>query len=53
MKVRVGVAMGLQGCKIVDELEFDDGITDEELESEVREWALEKVEWWHERITSA
>lgn len=50
MMVRAVVAMGLQGCKIEDEIDIEDGSTEEEIETEVRNWALEKVEWWHEII---
>lgn len=50
MMIKVGVSMGLQGCKVEAEIEVA-GETDEEIEGEVREWALEHVDWWYEAIT--
>lgn len=36
------------------EMEFDDDVTDErideELDHDAKEWALERIEYWHERI---
>ncbi len=40
---------GLAGCVIRDAIEVEDGGTDAEIEAEVREWALERVEWSWER----
>lgn len=49
MTVKAGVSLGLQGCKIEDDLEIEDGSTEQEIEEFVREWALQHVEWWHEK----
>lgn len=45
-RIEVGVAMGLQGCRIEDSIEVEDDATDSEIEDQVREWALSHVEWW-------
>lgn len=49
MIVKAGVSLSLQGCKIEVALEIEDGSTDLEIEESVREWALQYVEWWHEK----
>ncbi len=48
MTLKVGCSMGLQGCQIEDEIEIEDGTTEEEVEAAAREWALERFEWWVE-----
>ena len=48
MTIKVGCAMSLSGCRISDEIEVDDNATAEEIEAEVREWALARFEWWRE-----
>ncbi len=48
MKIKVGVSMGLQGCKIEDEIDVEDDATEEEIEAEAREWAFDHIEWWFE-----
>lgn len=49
MKIEVTLSNGLSGCTIHDEIEVEDTSTDDEIEAEVREWALERVEWSWER----
>lgn len=44
--IKVGVRLGLQGCKIESELEVETDSSPEEIEEWVREWALQHVEWW-------
>lgn len=50
IRVKVSVSVGLVGCKISDELEFEDGTDDEEIEAACKEWAFERIEWnfWKE-----
>jgi hypothetical protein len=48
VKIKVGCAMRLQGCKIHDEIEVDQGATEEEIAAQIREWALAEFEWWRE-----
>lgn len=45
-RIKVGVSLGLQGCEITDEIEIEDDVSANEVEAEVREWALQHVEWW-------
>ena len=45
-KIKVGCSIGIQGCKIEDEIEVDDDATSEEIDLEAREWALSHFEWW-------
>lgn len=44
--IKVGVSMHLQGCKIEDVIEVEDDATQDDIDAEVREWALQYVEWW-------
>jgi hypothetical protein len=44
--IKVGVSMGLEGCVVEEEIEVEDEATEAQIESEVREWALQHVEWW-------
>lgn len=51
--INVYVSMGLSGCRIEEDIEVEDDATEEEIESQVSEWALDKVEWWHEEADAA
>ena len=48
MKIKVGVSMGLSGCKIEDVIEVEDNATAEEVEEAAREWTFNHIEWWYE-----
>ena len=50
-RIAVGISMGLQGCKIEAEIQVEDNASPEEIEDEVREWALQHVEWWFDDRT--
>lgn len=47
-RLKVGVSMGLQGCKFNAEIEVKDDASEEDIEDQVREWALGHVDWWYE-----
>lgn len=49
-RLKVGIRMGLHGCKIEDEIEVAEEASEEEIEQAVSEWALGRVDWWHEEI---
>jgi hypothetical protein len=49
VRIDVVLSNGLAGCTIRDAIEVEDASTDAEIEAEVREWALERVEWSWER----
>lgn len=46
--LKVGVSMGLQGCRIEAEIEVESNANPEEIDAEVREWALGHIDWWFE-----
>lgn len=50
IRIKVGVSIGLQGCKIEDEIEVEDEASVEEVEEVVREWALGHVDWWYDKV---
>lgn len=50
MQIKVTLSNGLAGCTVKDVIEIEDGATDEQIEAEVREWALERAEWSWEHI---
>ena len=53
MKIKVGCSMSIQGAELEDEIEMPDDATNDEIEAEVREWALEQFEWyWTQAETS-
>ncbi len=47
-RINVGCSMGLQGCRIEDTIEVEDEATPDEIEGEVREWAFQHFEYWHD-----
>ncbi len=47
-KIKVGVSIGLSGCKIEDEIEVEDDLSLEEIEVTAREWAMDRLDWWFE-----
>jgi hypothetical protein len=49
MQIDVVLSNGLAGCTIRDTIDVDDDYTDEQIEAEVREWALERAEWSWEK----
>lgn len=53
MKIKVGCAMDMQGARREDEIEVDEESTPEEIDAEVREWALQHFEWWRGGVSSA
>ena len=38
------------GCKASGTLEVADDATEEDIENNVKEAALQEVEWWHEEV---
>jgi hypothetical protein len=44
--VKVGCSIGLQGCRIEDEIEVDDNATQEDIEQQVKEWAMGHFDYW-------
>ena len=42
--IKVHLSIGLV-ADVNDTIEVEDGSTDEQIETEVREWALERAEW--------
>ena len=49
-RLKVGIEMGLQGCHVEDEIEVEDDATPDQIDKEVREWAFQHVQWWHEEL---
>jgi len=47
-EIKVGVSIGLQGCKIEDTIEVEDDATEDDIDLQTREWALDHVDWWYE-----
>jgi len=58
MKIKVGLSIGLSGCRIIEEIEVDDeeleGLSDEEKVNHLNEYAKEHadnyVDYWYEEI---
>jgi hypothetical protein len=48
MKIKVGCAIPLSGCRISDEIEVEDLATEAEIDEAVLKWALERFEYWWE-----
>lgn len=48
MKIKVGCEMDIVGAKVEDEIEVDDDAAPEQIDEEVREWALQHFSWWRE-----
>ncbi len=51
IRVKVNLSIGYPGAGHDDELEFDEGMTDEQIDREVAEWANNYIEYYWERIT--
>lgn len=45
MIIKVFVSLGLVGCRVEDEIEIEDDLSDLDIEEVVREWKDEQVEW--------
>lgn len=50
-RIKVSVSIGLQGCEFESEIEVEDGASKEDIEEQVREWALGHVDWWGEEVS--
>lgn len=47
-KIKVGMSMNLTGCRVEDEIEVEDDATPEQVEEELREWAMGHIDYWSE-----
>lgn len=45
-KYNVGVSMGIKSCRIEDVLDIEDDATEDEVERQIREWAMGHIEFW-------
>jgi hypothetical protein len=48
MKVKAWVSMHLVGCERREEIEIEDGTSEDEIEEAVREWMFEQIEWGYD-----
>lgn len=49
-KVKFILSMGLVGCKKEETFEFDDNITNEEIQEEYEQWVSEQIDGGWEEI---
>lgn len=50
-KIIAHCGIGYQGAKHVEEFEFPDDMSQEEIDKEVYEWALQYLEvWWDDAV---
>lgn len=45
IKVKVWINTGFAGAKHQDVFEFDDDVTDDEIDEEVKDWLFNKIEY--------
>jgi len=43
-RIHAAVNYGFVGAEIEEDFEFDDNVTDEEIDDEIRNWACEQVD---------
>ena len=51
-RIKVYLEMGLVGCRHDGTLEIDDAATEEDIEEEVRQWAMEHITFGHYEVES-
>ena len=51
-KIKFAMQMDLVKCEREEVFEFEDDVTDEELEEELKEWAWNWMDIWYEEVDS-
>ena len=49
-KVKYKANYGYAGTDVEDELEYPDGATDEEIEEDIKEMVMQRVDWYWEPV---
>ena len=53
MKVKFSLSIGLAGCSREDIIDYEDDITDEELQEDYEEWVWRRIDGGFERLTDS
>lgn len=49
-KIRACCSIGYRGAEHKEEFEFEDEVTDDEIDDEIYEWAKQFLETWWEKV---